>query len=53
MPDGDTEVSQTYTTPIEVIESEGGGLPVGLIVGAVIVIGVLGVFGWRRFNTDE
>nr|WP_255516686.1 COG1361 S-layer family protein [Haloferax sp. KTX1] len=53
MPDGDTEVSQTYTTPIEVIESQGGGLPIGLIVGAVVVIGVLGVFGWRRFNTDE
>ncbi len=53
MPDGDTEVSQTYTTPIEVTESQGGGLPIGLIVGAVVVIGVLGVFGWRRFNTDE
>lgn len=42
-----------YIMFIEVIELEGGGFLVGLIVGVVIVIGVFGVFGWWCFNMDE
>lgn len=50
MPDGDTEVSKTYTTAVRVTESEGTGLPlsVPVLVGAVVLVGGVGVFGWRR-----
>lgn len=48
MPDGDTEVSKTYTTSVRVTEREGGGFPVSLAVGALLVVGVVGVVGWRR-----
>lgn len=52
MPDGDSEVSQTYTVPVSVTAPEGGGIPIGIIVGGVVVVGLLGVFGWRRRNGD-
>jgi hypothetical protein len=48
MPDGDTEVSQTYTTAVRVTESEDGGFPVIVVVGAIVVVGIVGVVGWRR-----
>jgi hypothetical protein len=48
MPDGDTEVSQTYTTAVRVTESEDGGFPVTVVVGAIVVVGIVGVVGWRR-----
>jgi hypothetical protein len=48
MPDGDTEVSRTYTTAVTVTEPEEGGFPVGIAVGAALVVGALGVVGWRR-----
>jgi len=51
-PDGDTEVSRTYKVPIEVTPNEGGGLPIGMILGSVVVVGVLGVVGWRRNQRD-
>lgn len=48
MPDGDTEVSQTYTTSVRVTEREGGGFPISLAVGALLLVGAVGVVGWRR-----
>jgi hypothetical protein len=48
MPDGDTEVSRTYTTAVTVTAAEGGGFPVGVVVGVAVVVGALGVVGWRR-----
>ncbi|MCF2208303.1 COG1361 S-layer family protein [Halobacterium salinarum] len=52
LPDGDTETSRSYTLPIEVTASDGGGLPVGLIAGGIVVVGVVGVVGWRRRSQD-
>ncbi|ESS06337.1 MAG: S-layer domain protein [uncultured archaeon A07HB70] len=48
MPDGDTEISKTYTTAVRVTESEGGGFPVSLTAGALAVAAAVGVVGWRR-----
>ncbi len=47
MPDGDTEISKTYTTAVRVTGSEGGGFPVSLTAGA-LVVAAAGVVGWRR-----
>jgi MYXO-CTERM domain-containing protein len=47
-PDGDTEVSRTYTTAVRVTEGEDDGFPVSLAVGALVVVGLLGAVGWRR-----
>jgi uncharacterized membrane protein len=49
MPDGDTELSNTHTVAVSVVEPEdgGGGLPLPLVVGAVAVVG-LGAVVWRR-----
>nr|WP_318655326.1 NEW3 domain-containing protein [Halobacterium salinarum]WOY07756.1 NEW3 domain-containing protein [Halobacterium salinarum] len=52
LPDGDTETSRSYTLPIEVTARNGGGLPVGLIAGGIVVVGVVGVVGWRRRSQD-
>jgi cobalamin biosynthesis Mg chelatase CobN len=41
-------VSQTYTTAVRVTESEDGGFPVTVVVGAIVVVGIVGVVGWRR-----
>jgi hypothetical protein len=49
MPDGDTELSNTHTVAVSVVEPEDGdgGLPLPLVVGAVAVVG-LGAVVWRR-----
>ena len=49
MPDGDTELSNTHTVAVGVVEPEddGGGLPLPMIVGAVVVVGI-GAVIWRR-----
>lgn len=47
-PDGDVETSRTYTASVRVTPSEGGRFPVGLAVGAAVLVGALGVVGWRR-----
>lgn len=47
-PDGDTEVSKTYTTAVRVTEGESGGFPFSFVVGALAVVGVVAVVGWRR-----
>jgi hypothetical protein len=41
---GETVISDTYQVPVEVTESEGGGLPLGLI--AIVVVGLLGILGF-------
>jgi hypothetical protein len=48
LPDGDTEVSQTYTVPVHVERSEGGGLPVLPAAAVVLVLLVVGALVWRR-----
>jgi len=47
-PDGDTKVSGTYATPVEVVPSEDGGLPVGGIVAAAVAVGAVGAVWYRR-----
>jgi len=51
MPDGDSEVSKTYTTAIVVTEPEDSGFPLPLVLGALIIIGVAGIGGWRRWSS--
>jgi hypothetical protein len=49
MPDGDTEVSQSYTVPVEVQPSSDSGPPIlvlGVIAGIVLLIGAS--WWWRR-----
>lgn len=48
MPDGDTEVSSTYVVVAPVTAPEKGGFPIEIAIGVVIIIGILGVIGWRR-----
>jgi hypothetical protein len=49
MPDGDTEVSQSYTVPVQVEPVTTGGPPIGVAVGlAAVVLLVLGGWWWRR-----
>jgi hypothetical protein len=52
MPDGDTELSNTHTVAVNVVEPEdgGGGLPIPMIVGAVVVVGIGGVVWHRQQN---
>jgi hypothetical protein len=49
MPDGDTEVSQSYTVPIAVAAAQPDGLPLRLIgaVGVLVVV-LAGGLWWRR-----
>ena len=47
-PDGDTEVSQTYTVSVGVTESESGGFPVGIVAVGAVLLGAVAVVGWRR-----
>jgi len=49
-PDGDTKLSDSYQLAVGVTESESGGTPTGLILGAVALVIVLlgGVWYWRR-----
>jgi hypothetical protein len=52
LPDGDTQVSQTYRVPIQVEHRESGGPPVlPIAVGVLVVVG-LGVLVWRRRGGD-
>ena len=48
--DGDTLLSDTYTVSIEVTQPSGGGLPIGLLVGVVVVLAVVAgaVIVYRR-----
>ncbi|WP_435070290.1 COG1361 S-layer family protein [Haloplanus sp. C73] len=48
LPDGDTEVSETYRVPISVQQPEGGGPPVVPIAVGVLVLAGLGLFVWYR-----
>lgn len=54
MPDGDTEVSKTYTSAVTVTESAGGGfplpVPLPVVIGALVIVGVVGAVGWRRWS---
>jgi len=49
-PDGDTKLSDTYEVAVSVegSDDDGGGLPLSLLVGGVLVIGVGGVYAYRR-----
>jgi hypothetical protein len=50
LPDGDTEVSETYRVPVSIERQEGGGLPfLPITVGALAVVG-LGLLVWYRRN---
>ncbi|NHN66004.1 hypothetical protein G9463_22560 [Haloarcula sp. JP-Z28] len=51
MPDGDSEVSKTYTTAIVVTEPEDSGFPLPLVLGVFVIIGVAGIGGWRRWSS--
>ncbi|EMA31334.1 hypothetical protein C444_08230 [Haloarcula japonica DSM 6131] len=51
MPDGDSEVSKTYTTAIDVTEVEESGFPLPLVLGALVIIGIAGIGGWRRWSS--
>ena len=46
--DGDSQLSDTYRVPIEVTASEGGGLPVPVIVVALLVVATAGLVIYRR-----
>ena len=46
--DGDSHLSDTYRVPIDVTESEGGGIPIPVIVVALLVIGTGGLVLYRR-----
>jgi len=48
MPDGDTELSSTYVVVAPVTASEEGGFPTELAIGVLILVGILGIVGWRR-----
>ena len=56
-PDGDTKLSDTYRVPVQVSESEGGGLlsllfgPVGLVL-VLIVGGAAGIVLFRRSRSS-
>ncbi|MGQ3330306.1 CARDB domain-containing protein [Halorubrum sp. FL23] len=46
--DGDSQLTNTYRVPIDVTESEGGGLSIPLIVGVLLVVGAGGLAVYRR-----
>ncbi|TKX70910.1 exo-alpha-sialidase [Halorubrum sp. GN11GM_10-3_MGM] len=46
--DGDSQLSDTYRVPIEVTASEGGGLPLPIILLAALVVGTGGLIVYRR-----
>jgi uncharacterized repeat protein (TIGR01451 family) len=49
LPDGDTEVSQTYRVPVTVERRQGGGIPfLPIAVGALAVIGLVLFVRYRR-----
>jgi hypothetical protein len=49
--DGDTKLSKTYRIAVAVAESSGGGgPPLLLVAGLVVVVGVVGVYLYRRYK---
>ncbi|MFC6974123.1 sialidase [Halomicroarcula sp. GCM10025709] len=48
-PDGDTSISDTYRFPVSVTEQSGGGLPLPLIGGIVLLV-ALAVAGYLRYR---
>jgi sialidase-1 len=46
--DGDSQLTDTYRVPIEVTESEGGGLPIPVIVIGLLAIATAGLVAYRR-----
>ncbi|WP_303648066.1 CARDB domain-containing protein [Halorubrum ezzemoulense] len=46
--DGDSQLTDTYRVPIDVIESEGGGLPLPVIIVALLVVGTGALVVYRR-----
>jgi hypothetical protein len=47
-PDGDTEVSQTYTVSVAVTEGQSGGFPVWVVAVGAVAVGAVALVGWRR-----
>ncbi|OYR54027.1 exo-alpha-sialidase [Halorubrum halodurans] len=46
--DGDSQLTDTSRVPIDVVESEDGGLPLPIIIIALLVIGTAGLVIYRR-----
>ncbi|WP_241686186.1 COG1361 S-layer family protein [Halorubrum amylolyticum] len=46
--DGDSHLTDTYRVPIDVVEAEGGGLPLPLIVVVLLIVGTGGLVAYRR-----
>ncbi|OYR52071.1 exo-alpha-sialidase [Halorubrum sp. Ea1] len=46
--DGDSQLSDTYRVPIDVIASESGGLPLPVIIVALLVVATAGLVIYRR-----
>ncbi|MFB6195615.1 MAG: COG1361 S-layer family protein [Haloplanus sp.] len=54
LPDGDTEVSQTYRVPVTVERRPSGGLPfLPITVGALVIAGLGLLVRYRRRGTDQ
>ncbi len=49
-PDGDTKLSDSYQLAVGVTEGEGGGTPLGLVLGvvALVVVALGGVWYWQQ-----
>ena len=46
---GETKLSETYAVPVDVTEAtDEGGLPWGIIGGAVVLVALVGAFVWYR-----
>lgn len=48
-PDGDTVTSDTYRVPVEVTQPDGGGPPLALVGGLVLVV-IVGIGAFMRFR---
>lgn len=48
-PDGDTVTSDTYRVPVQVTRSDGGGLPLGIVGGGVLLV-LVGIGAFMRFR---
>jgi sialidase-1 len=46
--DGNSQLSNTVRMPIDVVEGEDGGLPLPLILAAVVLVAVAGAVWYRR-----
>ncbi|WP_245851607.1 COG1361 S-layer family protein [Halorubrum persicum] len=46
--DGDSQLTDTFRVPIDVVESEDGGLPLPVIIVALLVVGTGGLVVYRR-----